>query len=734
MKRTTLLLLLLTITPLLFADGMIVLPHPDARVATPFPLSVKYHHVDVKIANGIAHTSVDQEFFNPTGARLEGTYIFPLPGGGVVSDFAMEIDGKLTRAEMLDATKARGIYEDIVRSMRDPALLEYIGKGAFKVRIFPIEPRSSKRVKLSYSEVVRSDNGLHAYTYGLNTEKFSAAPLDDVSIRVSIEAERGLKTIFCPTHEVEIRRKANNAAVVGFEAKQVKPDQDFVLYYSTDDQGVGLSVMPHHPAGEDGYFLLTATPSYDSGGRALAKDLTFVVDTSGSMAGAKMTQAKRALAFCLQNLNPDDRFEIIRFSTDAEALFDGLTTASRANVSRAQKYVDELQPIGGTNSEEALTLALKSNAEASPRPKVVIFITDGKPTIGETDEERLVAKVKRANAHAMRVFTFGVGDDLNTHFLDKLTEVTRAARTYVGERENLELPVSSFFEKIKSPVMVDVAIEYGSGLKVMQTYPRDLPDLFKGSQLVVVGRYTGTGGTVTLTGTVDGRRVSIPYTASFPTRTDANELIPPLWAAQRIGYLLDEIRLHGEEKELVDEATRLARRFGVVTPYTSYLIIEDEARRVAANTLRPEHQTLNGIAPSAKLGARMKGDYDAMQQKAGAPSVQASKEVEALKNAMNSAQINQGQSRMNYTDSKGKQQNLGSQMKNVQGRAVYQVGSNWVDSKLQTEKRANAARRIKFASAAYFELLSNEPKAAPFLALGRNVSFVLKDQVYEVFE
>ncbi|HJQ39301.1 MAG TPA: VIT domain-containing protein [Thermoanaerobaculia bacterium] len=734
MKRASLLLLFIAITPSLFADGMIVLPHPDARVATPFPLSVKYHHVDVKIASGIAHTSVDQEFFNPTNARLEGTYIFPLPGGGVVSDFAMEIDGKLTRAEMLDATKARGIYEDIVRSMRDPALLEYIGKGAFKVRIFPIEPRSSKRVKLSYSEVVRSDNGLHAYTYGLNTEKFSAAPLDDVSIRVSIEADRGLKTIFCPTHEVEIRRKANNAAVVGFEAKQIKPDQDFVLYYSTDDQGVGLSVMPHHPAGEDGYFLLTVTPSYDSGGRALPKDLTFVVDTSGSMAGAKMTQAKRALAFCLQNLNPDDRFEIIRFSTDAEALFDGLTTASRANVARAQKYVDELQPIGGTNSEEALTLALKSNAEASPRPKVVIFITDGKPTIGETDEERLVAKVKRANAHAMRVFTFGVGDDLNTHFLDKLTEVTRAARTYVGERENLELPVSSFFEKIKSPVLVDVAIEYGSGLKVTQTYPRALPDLFKGSQLVVVGRYTGTGGTVTLSGMVDGRRVSIPYTASFPTRTDANELIPPLWAAQRIGYLLDEIRLHGEEKELVDEATRLARRFGVVTPYTSYLIMEDEARRVAANTLRPEHQTLNAIAPQAKLGARMKGDYDAMQKKAGAPSVQASKEVEALKNAQNSMQIGQGQSRMNYTDAKGKQQNLGSQMRNVQGRAVYQVGSNWVDSRLEATKKTNAARRIKFASAAYFELLTNEPKAAPFLALGRNVSFVLKDQVYEVFE
>jgi len=732
-KRATLFVVLFLVSPLLLADGMIVIARPEPRVPTPFPLSVRYHRVNVDIDNGVARTSVDQEFYNPTGVRLEGTYIFPLPAGAVISDFAMEIDGKITKAELLDATKARGIYEDIVRSMRDPALLEYIGKGAFKVRIFPIEPRSTKRVKLSYSEVVHADGGLLAYTYGLNTEKFSAAPLEDVAIRVNIASDHGLKTIFCPTHDVEIRRKGANEAVVGFESKQIKPDKDFVLYYSTDDKGVGLSVLPHHPAGEDGYFLLTVTPAYDSGGRALPKDITFVLDTSGSMAGAKMTQAKRALAFCLRSLNPDDRFEIVRFSTEAEALFDGLVTASRSNVAKAQQYVEGLEPIGGTNSEEALKLALKSNAGESGRPKVVIFITDGKPTIGETDEERLVKKVQDANVRAMRVFTFGVGDDLNTHFLDRLTEATRAARTYVGEKEDLELPVSSFFEKIKSPVMVDVGIQYSSGLRVSQSYPRDLPDLFKGSQLVVLGRYTGTGGTVTLTGTVEGQRVTIPYTASFPSRTDANDLIPPLWAAQRIGYLLDEIRLHGQEKELVDEATRLARRFGVVTPYTSYLIMEDEQRRVASNTLRPEHQTLNAAAPKAQLGARMKGEYGAMQSKAGAPSVQASKEVEALKNAQNSAQIGQGKSRMNYVDKDGNTQNLASQSKNVQGRAVYQVGDNWVDSQLQSARIATV-QQIKFASPEYFALLANEPESAQFLALGRNVNFVLKERVYRVFE
>ena len=723
----------LLVGPAALADGMIILPRPEPRlpVPTPFPLTVKYHRVQVDIKDAVARTSVDQEFYNPTHARLEGFYIFPLPAGAVISDFSMEIDGKLTKAELLDAHKARGIYEDIVRSMRDPALLEYIGKGAFKVRIFPIEPRSTKRVKLSYSEVVRADGGLHAYTYPLNTEKFSAAPLDDVSIRVNLETGRGLKTIFSPTHEVEIRRRSNHHAVVGFEEKRTRPDKDFTLYYSTDDGGVGLSVLTHRPAGEDGYFLLTVTPAYANGGKVIPKDVTFIVDTSGSMAGAKMEQARRALSFCLKTLNPDDRFEIVRFSTEAEALFQKLVPANKANLAKAQQYVDALEPIGGTNSEEALTLALKANAGVSARPKVAIFLTDGKPTIGETHEDRLVKKVTDANDSGMRVFTFGVGDDLNTHFLDKLTEATRAARTYVGEKEDLELPVSSFMENIKAPVLVDVAIEYGSGMRVTQTYPRNLPDLFKGSQLVLLGRYTGTGGTITVKGTADGQRVTLPFTASFPSRTDANEVIPPLWAAQRVGYLLDEIRLNGEEKELVDEVTKLARRFGIVTPYTSYLILEDERRRVAANTLRPEHQTLNAAPPA--LTARMKEEWTAIGQKAGAPSVQASREVEALKNAANDAQLRQGLERMSYVDAQGKTRSLAAQTKNIQGRAVYQAGENWIDSRVQSLKNAKV-RRIQFASAEYFELVGKEPLAAQFLALGRNVQFAVKDQVYEIYE
>ncbi|HWW62077.1 MAG TPA: VWA domain-containing protein, partial [Thermoanaerobaculia bacterium] len=487
------------------------------------------------------------------------------------------------------------------------------------------------------------------------------------------------------------------------------------------------------PPGEDGYFLLTATPSYEPSGTVLPKDVTFVLDVSGSMSGDKMLQAKRAIRFCLDHLNAADRFDIIRFSTEADALFGELEEASRANVAKAHDYVERLEAIGGTNTEEALTLALRSNASMSSRPKVVIFMTDGKPTIGETDEDRLVRKVRDANVRGLRIFTFGIGEDLNTHFLDKLTEATRAARTYVGEKQDLELPLSAFFEKIKSPVLVDVSVRFGEGMKAFQMYPRDLPDLFKGSELTLFGRYNGAANSVTLDGTVDGRRVSLPYSAAFPSRTDANELIAPLWAAQRVGYLLDQLRLHGDEKELIDEVTRLARRYGVITPYTSYLITEDERARVARNVLSPQNQTLNAMSLSRELTAKIKGEYDAMRQKAGAPSVQASVEVEALKNARNSAQVNQGKKRLDYKDSAGATQNLATQMKNVRGRAVYQVGNNWIDSDVQAA-RDQTVRRVRFASAEYFDLLNKEPHAADFLALGRNVRFVAGGRIYDVYE
>jgi Ca-activated chloride channel family protein len=272
-----------------------VVPAPPREIIrTPFPLEVKYHRVNVDIKDQSAVTNIDQEFYNPTNARLEGYYIFPIPEGAVIKKFTMFINGTETEAELLDAKKARQIYEDIVRKSLDPALLEYQGRGIFKVRIFPIEPRSSKRVKIAYTQILEKDNGTIEYIYPLNTEKFSSKPLKDVSIKVDINSSDSLKNIYCTSHETEIIRKSDNHAVASFEQKDTKPDTDFNLYYSTDKSKIGLSVLGYKEAGKDGYFFLSASPGIDSAESEVnEKDITFVLDVSGSMAGEESSVVLR---------------------------------------------------------------------------------------------------------------------------------------------------------------------------------------------------------------------------------------------------------------------------------------------------------------------------------------------------------------------------------------------------------------------------------------------------------
>src|SRR6184192_1418256 len=567
-------------------DGFIVVERPIYVPPTHFPfapLEVTSHHVNVAIDGQVAITSIDQEFYNPNDQRLEGFYMFPVPKGAHIDKFSMEIGGKTVDAELLPADKARGIYEDIVRKMRDPALLEYAGRDLFKVRIFPIEPRSRKPIKISYTELLRSDAGTVTYLYPLSTEKFSARPIKNLSVKIEIKSADPLASIYSPSHKVEIKRDGANRAVIGYESKDEKPDTDFQLVYSSDTRDVGLRLITYKPDSDDGYFLLLAAPTISNDTKPAAKDVVFVADTSGSMAGAKLQQAQKALRFCVENLNSDDRFEIVRFSTEAEPLFRELVPADSDHRKRANGFIDDFKPIGGTAIADALQSALKVRPDKSNRPFVVIFLTDGLPTVGTRNPDEIVANVK--NASGVRIFSFGIGSDVNTQLLDQIAEGTRAFSQYVLANEDLELKVSNFYTRIKEPALTNLKLDLGGGIRASKMYPADLPDLFKGDQLVVAGRYSGAGDVeAKLTGNAGGREQTFTYKLHF--NDSSNDYVPRLWATRRVGFLLDEIRIHGETNELRDEATDLARRFGIVTPYTAYLIVEDEDRRRVPMTER----------------------------------------------------------------------------------------------------------------------------------------------------
>jgi Ca-activated chloride channel family protein len=762
----------LTLAPLCRADGLIIVLQPPPQFIPRghfsfAPLEVTYHRVNVEINDQVATTTVDQEFYNPNPARLEGTYLFPLPDGAHVDRFAMDVNGKLTDAELLDANKARAVYEEIVRQSRDPALLEYVGKGAFRARIFPIEPNSRKQIKITYTQLLKSDAGLVEYTYPLNTEKFSARPLGDVSVKVSIRCTDPLKSVYSPSHKAEVKRDGEKAATIGYEEKNVRPDTDFKVLFSRAKADVGVDLLTYRNGPEDGYFLLMASPGFGTSGPAKVqqRDLCFVIDTSGSMAeagGKKIEQAKKALSFCLQNLNDGDRFEVIRFSTEAENLFGELKPVEKANVEKAQAFVQSLKPIGGTAIEDALKKALalrQGKAGDKPdRPYVVIFLTDGQPTIGETNEDKLVESVTKANVANTRVFSFGIGTDVNTHLLDRVASQTKAVSQYVLPEEDLEVKLSSFFGKIKDPVLSNVQITIvGGDVRTSQVYPSALPDLFKGEVLVAFGRYSGKGpAAVKVSGTLNGEKREFATDVKFADQDTASAFIPRLWATRRVGWLLDEIRMRGESAELKDEVTRLARQHGIVTPYTAYLIIEDERRRQVPIAMR----NLRELETDVTARGAVRDRYDAAVseskdagRRSGAGAVASARDLGAMKQTDSLSDLALQPESLNRAatapaaglsggasggvtgpaPAQGYRQptNYAQQSRVVNGRAFYLNEGVWTDSTAQLAKDLKRVE-ITFGSDDYFALLKAHPELSPCLALGDKVDVVLDGTLYVV--
>ncbi|MFN7956057.1 MAG: VWA domain-containing protein [bacterium] len=681
-------------------------------------------------------------------AARGGRLLVSAPTNAAVSRFSIEIDGKEQDAELVDAARARTIYEDIVRRMRDPALLEYGDRGAFRVRVFPIEPHATRRVKLAYTQVLPRDGATIEYTYPLETEKLSAGPIDTVSVEVHIESRQPLESVWSPSHTVEVKRKGAGEALVGFEQSRARPDAAFRLFYTTAERaGLGLGVLTFRDSAEDdGYFLLLASPgALGEGQVVLAKDVVFVVDTSGSMAGAKIEQLRRALTRAIDTLKDGDRFEIVRFSTEAEPFFGQLVAANAGNRERARSFVAGFHAAGGTAIGEALARGLAAARERdASRPLVVVLVTDGLPTVGETDAGRLVASVAgSASAAGARVFSFGVGDDVDTRLLDGLSDATRGRSQYVGSRQDIEREVSSFCERIASPALTGLALRVEGDVRASKVYPRELPDLFHGDQLVALGRFTGSGSArVVLEGMANGEKRTATATVEFASARGSGDygFIPRLWATRRVGQLLDEVRRHGEQTELRDEIVSLARRYGIVTPYTSYLIVEDERRK----DLPAPVATVPPAAREAPSRDAMASAFRALEGKiSGADAVAGARVTDALKHAESLDQqaaivnrvLGDAKADAGAASSGGVaaafQVAANGEPRHVAGKVFYPSGTRWIDAEVAEHPR-ETRKPLVFGSPAYFELARRSRAAAAWLALGRELTVRVDGTIYEI--
>ncbi|HSR32563.1 MAG TPA: VWA domain-containing protein, partial [Anaerolineae bacterium] len=615
--------------------------------------------------------------------------------------------------QVLERDEARRIYEDIVRRRRDPALLEYVGRDAFQARIYPIPPRGERRIELEYSQVLDMDNGLVEYVYPLNTEKFSPRPLEEVVVNVTIRSNEPLKAIYSPSHEADIVRRGDHNAVVGYEEYDVKPDRDFVLYYTVSAEDVGVNLLSYKPDSRgEGFFLLLAAPKVEiDTEQVIAKDVILVLDVSGSMRGEKIDQAKEALAFVLDSLNDEDRFNIIAFSTSTHPYARDLVWADERG--EARDFVARLEAAGSTDINRAMLEAL-AMAEGD-RPTILIFLTDGLPTVGEIDTERILENVGDAAPENARIFPFGVGYDVNTALLDTIAEKHRGASGYVRPEEAIDEKVSAFYAKVSTPLLSDLEIDFGR-VDVEDVYPYPLPDLFAGTQLMVVGRYYDGGNTaITLQGEVNGQPQTFRYNDLRFQSEGGEEFIARLWATRKIGYLLQQIRLHGEEGELVDEIVELSIRYGIITPYTSFLVEEtdmalrEEGRAQIVETVEVEKEVEVSGEAAVDRSVQEKALSEAAAP-AAAPTM-----APGLGGGV--------------TDEYGYEI---SPVKYVGDKTFILHNGVWTDTAFDPDKVTPVA--VSFGSDDYFALVAARPEWGRYFALGDHVIVVLEGMAYEVRE
>jgi Ca-activated chloride channel family protein len=654
-----------------------------------------------------AQVTVSHSFFNGNAARLEGQFLFPLPQEAHVERISMDVNGVDTPAELLDAAKARTIYEEIVRRKRDPGLFEWAGSSLLRCRIFPLEPHAEMRVRVTFRvPLVQS-------SYALTFHQ-RLSPGTATSLAVQVRAPQG-ERVFSPTHSLSWQGSPlDRSCRLDLPAGWTGPDR--LELHLPRAPGQAAYALTHRMDGQ-GYLWVHLDPALllgQDGKKVQAQplDIAFLLDSSGSMSGAKMEQARKALEFCLGQLRPQDRFALVRFSTMAESFAPHWLPAHGAELDRARSFVSSLQAIGGTNYEDALAAA-SAFAPAPDRPCILLFITDGKPTVGQTDPQALLDQAK--GLARSRMFTLGVGNEVNTLFLDRLADQGRGARSYVLEHEDLELKLSELVQKVQYPLLTELRVSQ-QGVRVRDLEPGKLPDLFYGDALTLLGRYDGPGEwTVKVSGKYGASWLERSFTFRLAEHEAGNGFIPRLWAQRRIGYFLEQIRLNGENSELVDEITRLARRYCIVTPYTSFLIVEDEPAQARSDSER------NGRERERREATP---EMQALRSSEGSASMVASKAVQDMKSAQQPAAPKaRGETAHQW----------------VAGAAFYQKAGVWQQADWPGQGGSTppvgagkAVQQLVFLSAEYLAFLRAHPELAPVLALGDRVQFLFQGQAYEV--
>ena len=702
-RMTCALLFVLGFASPLSAQGFLV---DDNRAPVRSLFAVERQSVTITIRDQVADIEIEQQFVNVSDVNTEARFMFPVPEGAKISGFALKLGDAALAGETVAAGAARRVYRESCRRKSDAALLEYVGRALYRSVPFAFPKGEPRRIRMTYSELLPKESDMVRLRLPLSLAKFTQRPIGELKITVKIHATGDIKNVYSPTHAITVSRADEHDALAEYTARNVQPRRDLELLYAVDDSAIGASLLTYRPEKDrPGTFLFLASPRVKvHSTKPEPKDIVFVLDRSGSMqADRKIEQAREALSFILRSLNDGDRFSVVSFNNVVETLSDALLKYEPDVKTRALEFVSGIQANGGTDINSAILRAAEF-FDGEERMHMILFLTDGLPTVGETNINKITANFKKANGKNIRFFNFGVGYDVNTTLLDKLARENNGLAENISPGENLEAFVSDFYRKIQSPILANLRVAYGSA-KVSDLHPRKLPDLFTGGQIVVAGKYNGAGPTtITLTGTSQGEEKEFKYDVTFDAHSVGEDrlYVERIWATREIGHIVDMIQLYGESDELVREIVELSTRFGIITEYTAFLTTEGcDVKDTGANIESCKNELKNMKATGGR------GVNQTMSKKANMRAQQA-------------------QSVSQWRDKDGNTVTAQG-VRNVGRKTFYLKKNTWQD--LDMEK-ADKVVEVPYFSEEFYKLLEEKPALNKFVTDNKPVQVKHDGVVY----